>query len=65
MDRQMINANVPSGLSPERATNDLVKLIRKLRWIGLQEEAHQLEATLSRFPPEARATVLGGPSSTD
>jgi hypothetical protein len=46
-------------------STDLVKLIRKLRWIGLEEEAHQLEMAVSRFPPEERAVVLANASSTD
>jgi hypothetical protein len=44
---------------------ELVKLIRKLRWIGLEDEAHQLQAALDRFPPEERATVSGAPSECD
>jgi hypothetical protein len=44
---------------------ELVKLIRKLRWIGLVEEAHQLEIALSKIPPDDRAAVLGNAPSTD
>lgn len=29
---------------------DLVKLIRKLRWIGLEEEARQLQHTARNLP---------------
>jgi hypothetical protein len=36
-------------VSPEqRAAAELVKRIRKLRWIGMEEEAEQLQITLSR-----------------
>jgi len=35
-------------LSPEeRVTQELVKRIRKLRWIGMEEEAKRLQAALS------------------
>jgi hypothetical protein len=58
-----------AGMSPipleQSPSTDLVKLIRKLRWIGLEEEAHQLEIAVSKFPPERRAAVLANTSSTD
>jgi hypothetical protein len=41
------------------------KLIRKLRWIGLNDEARRLELALSTLPPEERDTVSVGPFSTD
>ena len=37
----------PELSSEERLTQELVKRIRKLRWIGLEEEARRLEAALS------------------
>ena len=40
-------------------------LIRKLRWIGLEDEARRLELAVSTLPPEERGSVLVGPSSTD
>ena len=44
---------------------DLVKLIRKLRWIGMEEEAHYLQMALCSLPPHERYAVLAGPFSTD
>jgi len=41
------------------------QLIRKLRWIGLDEEARRLEQAVSTLPPEERGTVSVGPFSTD
>ena len=41
------------------------KLIRKLRWIGLNDEARRLEQALSTLPPEQRGIVSAGPFSTD
>ena len=52
--------------APERLTSvELVKLIRKLRWIGLEEEARQLQQALSRFPAEERPVVPGAPVECD
>jgi hypothetical protein len=41
------------------------KLIRKLRWIGLDDEARRLELAVSTLPPEERGCVSVGPFSTD
>lgn len=41
------------------------KLIRKLRWIGLEDEARRLELAVSTLPPEQRGSVSVGPFSTD
>jgi hypothetical protein len=42
-----------------------MRLIRKLRWIGLEEEARCLELAISTLPPEERGSMLAGPLSTD
>jgi hypothetical protein len=44
---------------------DWAKLIRKLRWIGLEDEAQQLQLALRTLPPEKRDSVVAGPSPTD
>ena len=44
---------------------DLVKRIRKLRWIGLEEEALRLQSQLESYPARLRPTVLCEPPSTD
>lgn len=55
----------PVELSAEQlASKDLTKLIRKLRWIGLEEDAHRLQTVLSKVPADRRATILG-PVNTD
>ena len=45
--------------------NPCVNLIRKLRWIGLDEEACRLEKALSRLAPDQRGTVVAEPRITD
>lgn len=41
------------------------KLIRKLRWIGLEDEARRLQTVVSSLPPDERGTVSAGPFFTD
>jgi hypothetical protein len=57
-----IEQSVPMEPNPSL---DLVKLIRKLRWIGLEEEARELEVALGKFPPDVRSTVVANTSNTD
>ena len=44
---------------------EMMKLIRKLRWIGRDEEARDLERQLSLLSPLVRGSVLADPGSTD
>jgi hypothetical protein len=37
----------PNALAEQRTSNELVKLIRKLRWMGMEEEAESIEDKLS------------------
>jgi hypothetical protein len=54
-------ARLPEQGSPR----EWEKLIRKLRWIGLEDEARRLELAVSTLPPEERGTVTADPLSTD
>jgi len=47
------------------ATNDLVKRIRKLRWMGMEEEAKRLQAELTRGDAAAGDSVVATPRETD
>jgi hypothetical protein len=49
----------------QRAPGDWARLIRKLRWIGLEDEARSLQLALSTLPVEERGSVSAGPFSTD
>lgn len=44
---------------------ELAKLIRKLRWIGLEDEAQYLQLAMCGLPPQERCPVLGAPFATD
>jgi hypothetical protein len=46
-------------------SEEWAKLIRKLRWIGMDEEAHHLQMAVCSLPPHERCAVLAGPFSTD
>jgi hypothetical protein len=48
-----------------RSSREWENLIRKLRWIGLDDEARRLELAVSTLPPEERGSVSVGPFSTD
>ena len=49
----------------KRYPQDWAKLIRKLRWIGMEDEASRLQVAVSSLPPDERGTVSAGPFSTD
>jgi hypothetical protein len=53
------------GLAEQRTSNDLVKLIRKLRWMGMEEESEraQYELTMCHVPPTD--SVVAASSETD
>jgi hypothetical protein len=49
----------------DQQAEEWAKLIRKLRWIGMEQEAHHLQMAVCRLPPHERFAVLTGPFSTD
>ena len=56
----------PSDTSAgQRASDELVKLIRKLRWLGMEEEAQGLQKELERRRATAADSVLATVAETD
>jgi hypothetical protein len=53
----------PSAPTDEKVSNELVKQIRKLRWIGMDGEAEILQITLRDI--QAADVVLGTAAETD
>jgi hypothetical protein len=53
------------SLPAQRTPGEWAKLIRKLRWIGLEDEARSLQLAVSTLPTEERGSVSAGPFSTD
>ena len=46
-----------AGSGRRDSPDELAQLIRKLRWIGLDDEARRLELAVSTLPPEERGSV--------
>lgn len=53
----------PGACAEKRATLRLVEKILKLRWMGLEKEARELELKLQKI--ESGATLLADPCGTD
>jgi len=51
--------------SDAHASNEMIKLIRKLRWIGMDEEAQKLQTELTQRETAAEDSVVATPSETD
>lgn len=55
-----------SNVIPVRQdSDDWERLIRKLRWIGMDDEARRLEQAVRSLPSERRSSVMAAPSATD
>jgi hypothetical protein len=48
-----------------QVSNDQVKLLRKLHWIGLVDEAECLQRTIRSIPANSRPALLSLPDCTD
>jgi hypothetical protein len=56
----------PSDVSAEqRTSNELVKLIRKLRWMGMEEEAERVQMELAQCDVRRADSVLATSHETD
>jgi hypothetical protein len=51
--------------SQDGSPDEWCRLIRKLRWIGLDHEADRLIGALKSLPPDERSSVVAGPRNTD
>ena len=49
----------------QRASDEMVKLIRKLRWVGLESEAKSIERELTARAMPAGDSVIATPRETD
>ena len=54
-----------SRVGEHMTRGEMAKLIRKLRWIGLEDEASRLQRVASTLPPEEAGSVSVGPFATD
>jgi hypothetical protein len=65
MDTHLDYAKAPTMSPEQRASDELVRLIVKLRWMGLDEEANCIERRLLLRPAGVGETVLAEPQETD
>jgi len=56
---------LPDVSSEQRKSNELVRLIRKLRWMGMEEEADRVQTELARCGVRRGDSVLATPYETD
>jgi hypothetical protein len=61
----MLQCDERAACAQQTVPQDWARLIRKLRWIGLAEEARRLEAAVGTMAPAERGNVDFGPFSTD
>ena len=62
MEMSLEQQNHPDT-SARQQVNELIKLIRKLRWMGMEEEAKRAETALGGVSPAD--SVLAAPHDTD
>jgi len=55
----------PDGSAEQRISNELVKLIRKLRWMGLEKQAEKAEGELTLREVPATDSVVAASRETD
>jgi hypothetical protein len=58
-------ANPPDVSAEQRASNELIQLIRKLRWMGMEDEVEELQRTLAHCLASPAYGVIGGSIVTD
>ena len=56
-------AEIPDLSREQKQEREVIKLIRKLRWIGLEDEAKRVLVSAGETPPTDRA--IAGPRETD
>jgi hypothetical protein len=49
----------------QRAPDELIYLIRKLRWMGMEDEAKIMEVQVAARRVQPGDNVIGGPRDTD
>jgi len=62
MERQRDEHEVVRSLE---AAHEWSRLVLKLRWVGMEDEARRLQVMMSTVPAGERGSVLAGPFSTD
>lgn len=55
----------PDTSATQRSSNEMIKLIRKLRWIGMEEEAERLAREVTVQPSIVADCTVATPRETD
>jgi hypothetical protein len=63
METYLLGRRVPAARNHGRPSGEVIQLIRKLRWIGMEVEAEQVQTELRRTSPTGG--VLTAPRETD
>ena len=63
--QQQMPPDASDTSSTDKAPNEMIKLIRKLRWMGMEEEAKGLQQELTRRHATTADSVLATPAETD
>jgi hypothetical protein len=53
----MKQVQTDNAIHTSERSDETLKLIRKLRWMGLEEEATRLQFATRSLPPDQRGTV--------
>ena len=63
--KTQLRQQTPPNAADQAVSTEFVRLIRKLRWIGMEDEAERVQMQLAacRVPPSE--CVLGAPLDTD
>ena len=65
MDMRHKQQNPPDRLAEQRVSNELIKLIRKLRWLGMEDEAGRVEDELTMRRVAPGESVVAASRETD
>lgn len=65
MEMRHEQQNPPEASAEQRASNELVKLIRKLRWVGMEDEAERVQGELALRRVPAANSVVAATRETD
>jgi hypothetical protein len=65
MPRTLEPSKASAGSAEQRAADELIRLITKLRWMGLEEEADCIERQVSSLPIRGTENGLEKPQETD
>lgn len=65
MEKSLKQQKPPEVSAEQRTSNELIKLIRKLRWMGMEEEAERVQTELAHSGVRPADSVLAASRETD